>query len=56
MFYRMSRDQLEARLAEINERIARATAWGALLTVLSEERKDIEQELCRIDSVGSDSH
>ena len=41
----MSRDQLEQRLAEVNERIARATAWGALLTALSEERKNIEQEL-----------
>jgi hypothetical protein len=54
MFYKPSRQQLENRLYEIDQRITHATAWGALLSVLSEERKNIEAELRRLDSVGKE--
>lgn len=36
---RMSRQQIEERIEVINQRIARAPHWGALLTALDEERK-----------------
>lgn len=43
--YEMSRAQMWARVAEINEKIASAKQWGALLTALNEERDGLMRAL-----------
>lgn len=46
----VGRQQIEARIAEINERIAATTQWGALLTALSEERRGLTRALLDFDN------
>lgn len=43
--HEMSREQMWARVAEINEKIASARQWGALLTALNEERNGLMRAL-----------
>jgi len=45
----MSRQQLEKRLAELDEKIANYPRWGAVLTAWDEERQGIERALRRLD-------
>jgi hypothetical protein len=44
----MTKDEMRARVAEINEKIASARSWGALLTALNEERNGLMRALTRL--------
>jgi flagellar hook-associated protein FlgK len=44
----MSKEEMRKRVAEINERIASARQWGALLTALSEERNGLMRALSQM--------
>jgi hypothetical protein len=37
----MTEDQIRARVAEIDEKIANAKQWGAMITALDEERRGL---------------
>lgn len=43
----MTREQIQARIRELDERIAGAKQWGALLTALDEERRGLQAQLSR---------
>lgn len=43
----MTKDEIRARVAEINEKVSNARQWGALLTALSEERDGLMRALTR---------
>jgi hypothetical protein len=45
----MSRQQLEARLVELNKKIAEYPHWGAVLTAWEEERRGVERALRQLD-------
>lgn len=49
-----SRQQLEKRLAELNEKIANYPRWGAVLTAWNEERRGVEAAIRRLDNGPSD--
>lgn len=44
----MSRQQLEARILELNMQIAAATSWGAALAAMDEERTELVRALRRL--------
>lgn len=46
--YGMTAEQIRLRLQQVNKRIESYSCWGAGLTELSEERKELEQSLKRI--------
>jgi chromosome segregation ATPase len=45
----MTKEEIEARLVELDSKIARATGWGAPLNVLSKEREHLKLALARLD-------
>lgn len=46
----LDKNSIDRRIAEINERIAATTQWGALLTALSEERRGLTRALLDFDN------